>query len=81
MSALDVNCFLNIGKSGEEVCPLRPKRTSPDAQLLFWGMQVEFCHAAFRRVPHGEACSDSCLPWPGSNKASFMALSAWQAHA
>lgn len=23
MSALDVNCFLNIGKSGEEVRPLR----------------------------------------------------------
>ena len=54
MSALDVNCFLNIGKSGEEVCALRllrPKCTSPYAQLSFWGVQANICHTAFCNGP------------------------------
>ena len=51
MSALDVNCFLNIGKSGEEVRLLCPVSLRPCAQLLLLGMQVNVYHTAFPHVP------------------------------
>ena len=61
MSALDVNCFLNIGKSGEEVRPMRPMCPSPDARLLLLGnasQEITLSCAVF----NGKACSDNCLP-------------------
>ena len=53
MSALDVNCFLNIGKSGEEVRPLVlnvPKPLCPAAAVGHASQEIHtgLCHVSWQ---------------------------------